>query len=338
VPTLAAPSPTAAGATAEAAATAAPTTQPTASPTVIPAFVPAPSTRSPFNTNETLYVISSNTRDPEVARDEWRLEIAGAVASPFSLSYSDLLALPRVDQTSTLECISNEVGNYLIGNVKWSGVRLRDLLERAGLQEGVTDIKLSAAEGYTESIPLAKALDPTSLVVYGIDGEALSVKHGFPARLIVPGLYGEKNVKWLTKIEPVHDDYRGYWQQRGWTDSAVIATTSVIDTNNPFLGQHPPLPREGGIVPLGGIAFAGNRGVNKVEVQIDGGDWREAQLDPQSDPLTWRFWRYDWMAEPGSHTVSVRATDGDGMLQTEVKRDPHPDGATGIQQFSVEVA
>jgi DMSO/TMAO reductase YedYZ molybdopterin-dependent catalytic subunit len=327
------PAPTTAAAS---TTTTAPTSAPTA--TAAPAFVAAPGTRSPFNTNETLYVISSATRDPELERATWRLEIGGTVDRPFTLSYDELLALPRVDQISTLQCISNEVGNYLIGNCVWNGVRLADLLERAGVQEGVIDIKLTAAEGYTESIPLAKALDPTTLVVYGIDGEALAVNHGFPVRLIVPGLYGIKNVKWLTAIEAVREDYQGYWQQRGWTDTAIIETTSVIDTGNPRLGDAP-LQRENGIVPLGGIGFAGDRGVQKVELQIDGGAWQEALLDPQNDPLAWRFWRYDWQAEPGEHTLAVRATDGSGQLQTDVARvEPHPDGATGYHIITVQVA
>jgi DMSO/TMAO reductase YedYZ molybdopterin-dependent catalytic subunit len=320
-------------------AQAAPTVAPmaTSAPTPAPVFVTAPGTRSPFNTNETLYVISSGTRDPELAREDWRLAIGGAGDAPFSLGYDELLALPRVDQTSTLQCISNEVGNYLIGNCVWNGVRLADLLEQAGVQAGVIDIKLTAAEGYTESIPLETARDPRTLIVYGIDGEALAVNHGFPARLIVPGLYGEKNVKWLTGIEAVREDYQGYWQQRGWTDTAIIETTSVFDTGNPRLTSAPLQP-EGGVVALGGIGFAGNRGVSKIELQIDGGEWREALLDPQGDPITWRFWRYDWKAEPGRHTLSIRATDGHGKLQTDTPRDPHPDGATGYHTFEVEVA
>jgi DMSO/TMAO reductase YedYZ molybdopterin-dependent catalytic subunit len=337
-PAVAAAAPTqAAGPTA--AASAEPTSAPTEvpSPTPLPAFEPAPGTRSPFNTNATLYVISSSTRDPIVQKESWKLSIGGAVDAPFSLSYDELLALPRVDQTSTLECISNEVGNYLIGNCKWNGVRLRDLLERAGVQPGVIDIKLSAAEGYTESIPLEKAMDPTSIMAYGIDGEALAVKHGFPARLVVPGLYGEKNVKWLTGIEAVREDYQGYWQQRGWTDDATIWTTAVSDIANPFLGEPQPLAREQGIVPLGGIAFAGNRGISQVEVRIDDGPWQAATLDPAADRLTWRFWRYDWAAAPGMHSISVRASDGNGDPQTEQEREPHPDGASGYQTIQVEV-
>jgi hypothetical protein len=136
----------------------------------------------------------------------------------------------------------------------------------------------------------------------------------------------------------VREDYQGYWQQRGWTDTAIIATTSVIDNNNPFLGQHPPLQREGGVVPLGGIAFAGDRGISRVELRVDEGEWREAQLDPEHDPLQWRFWRYDWEVEPGRYTLTVRAADGAGELQTAEEREPHPDGATGYHSFSVEVA
>jgi DMSO/TMAO reductase YedYZ molybdopterin-dependent catalytic subunit len=344
-PVATTPAPTQASSAATAAPTAgtvlsAPTSLPTAAPTTQPTpvpFVPAPGTRSPFNDNETLYVISSATRDPQVDRGQWRLEIGGAVDHPFTLTYDELLALPRVDQTSTMECISNEVGNYLIGNVKWNGVRLKDLLERVGVQDGVIDIKLTAAEGYTESIPLAKALEETTLIAYGIDGEALAVKHGFPARLRVPGLYGEKNVKWLTKVEAVREDYQGYWQQRGWTDTAIIETTAVFDTANPFLGTPPPLKRENGIVPLGGIAFAGDRGITRIEVRIDDAGWQEATLDPHSDPLTWRFWRYDWDATPGKHSLAVRATDGAGSLQTDQVRDTHPDGATGYHIISVEV-
>ena len=215
---------------------------------------------------------------------------------------------------------------------------LKDLLERAGLQDGVIDIKLTAAEGYTESISLAKAVEPTTLIAYGIDGEALAVKHGFPARLRVPGLYGEKNVKWLTTIEAVRADYKGYWQQRGWTDTAIIETTSAFDTANPFLGTASPLKRENGVVALGGIAFAGLRGIKAVEVRINDGAWQPAQLDPVDDPLTWRFWRYDWQADPGSYTLSVRAMDGTGAPQIETDRPPHPLGATGIQHIKVTVA
>ena len=335
------PAPTSAAAPTTASATGT-TTPPEATAShpveqAVPPFMTAAGTREPFNNNETLYIISSNTRDPQVASAEWKLQIGGAVNTPFSLTYAELLALPSVQQTSTMECISNEVGNYLIGNGKWTGIRLTDLLARAGIQDGVIDIKLTAAEGYTESIPLERANDPNTLIVYGIDGQALAVKHGFPARLRVPGLYGEKNVKWLTKIEAVREDYKGYWQQRGWTDTAIIETTAVIDTGNPRLGDKP-LTIANGIVPLGGIAFAGDRGISKVEVQIDNGEWQAATLDPAENKVSWRFWRYDWQAQSGKHTLAVRAVDGSGKQQTEAVRDTHPDGATGYHKINVTVA
>ncbi|MBC8162848.1 MAG: molybdopterin-dependent oxidoreductase [Roseiflexaceae bacterium] len=337
-PTIAASAPTVASAPTTAAESTSPA--PTAGHAVeesMPMFMAADGTRAPFNNNESLYVISSATRDPEVDRGSWKLEVGGAVNTPFELNYDDLLALPATQQISTMECISNEVGNYLIGNVKWTGVTLEGLLERAGVQDGVIDIKLTAADGYTESIPLDRAMNPNTLVAYGIDGQALGVKHGFPARLRVPGLYGEKNVKWLTKIEAVREDYQGYWQQRGWTDTAIIETTAVIDTGNPRISANP-LPRENGVVPLGGIAFSGERGISKVELKIDDGEWQEAALDPESNPISWRFWRYDWQAEPGKHTLAVRATDGTGTLQTDAVRDTHPDGATGYHIIEVTVA
>lgn len=321
------------------AVTAAPTS-PLASPdptaTPLPAFVPAPGTRPEITEQQYLYVISASTRDPVIDPKQWRLKIHGAVKNPFELTYDELLALPRQDQTSTLACISNEVGNYLIGNCNWNGVRLRDLLERAGVEDGAIDVIFWAADGYSDSIPLARAMEPATLVAYGIDGMALEVKHGFPARIRVPALYGEKNVKWLTEIEVVTYDYLGYWQQRGWTDDATIFTTSVFDTGNPHTTDGR-LRMQNGIVALGGIAFAGDRGIRKVEIQIDGGEWREARLKEAISDLSWRLWRYDWPAAPGRHTLAIRATDGKGELQTAEIRDTHPDGATGYHSIEVEV-
>ncbi|MBA3469529.1 MAG: molybdopterin-dependent oxidoreductase, partial [Herpetosiphonaceae bacterium] len=313
---------------------------PTAAPptaTPLPAFVPALGTRPEITAQESLYLISSATRDPEINVESWRLKIFGAVDQPYELTYAELLALPRQDQTSTLECISNEVGNLLIGNCNWNGVRLRDLLERAGVQAGVVDIRLKAAEGYTESLPLDRALDPTTLVAYGIDGQSLTVPHGFPARLRIAGKYGVKNVKWLTEIEAVREDYQGYWQQRGWTDDATIFTTSVYDTGNPRLGSGT-LQRQNDVVALGGIAFAGDRGIRQVEIQIDGAGWQAVQLKEALSDSAWRQWRYDWRgATPGKHTLAVRAVDGAGQPQVDAIADTHPNGATGYHTLDVEV-
>ncbi|MDP9315184.1 MAG: molybdopterin-dependent oxidoreductase [Chloroflexota bacterium] len=317
-------------------ATALPTTMLPPTPTALPAFVAAPGTREEITKQEFLYVISSSTRDPIVDQQQWRLTVGGAVKSPFSLTYDELLALPRHDQTSTMECISNEVGNYLIGNCNWNGVLLRDLLIRAGVEDGVSDIVFRAADGYSESLPVTDALDAQTLIAYGIDGAALELKHGFPARIRIAGKYGVKNVKWLTSIEAVNNDYKGYWQQRGWTDEATIFTTSVFDTANPYTSDGK-LMSDNGRVALGGIAFAGKRGIRKVEVQIDGADWAEARLKEASSDITWRLWRYDWSATPGKHTLVVRATDGNGEVQTAKVQDTHPDGATGHHTIAVEV-
>ena len=301
-----------------------------------PAFVAAPGTRPEITAQDSLYVISSSTRDPEIDPQSWRLKIHGAVQNPYSLTYNELLALPRQDQTSTMECISNEVGNLLIGNCNWNGAPLRDVLLRAGVSDGVVDVVFRAAEGYSDSVPLALALDPATLIAYGIDGAALSVKHGFPARIRIAGQYGEKNVKWLTEIELVRVDYKGYWQQRGWNDDATIFTTSVFDTGNPHLGDGR-VKLENGSVPLGGIAFAGSRGIRGVELQLDGGPWQPARLKEPSLDITWRLWRYDWTTTVGPHTIVVRATDGQGDPQIEAVQATHPDGATGYHRLDVEV-
>ncbi len=325
-------------------ATASPTAGPTATPggptatpapptaTPLPAFEPALGTRPEITEQSSLYLISSTTTPPEVDVKTWRLKVHGAVDSPFELSYDELLAMPRHDQTSTLECISNEVGNLLIGNCNWNGVQLRDILKKAGVQDGVVDVVFRAAEGYSDSITLERAMDPNTIIAYGVDGQALQVPHGFPARVRIPNLYGEKNVKWLTEIELVREDYQGYWQQRGWTDDATIYTTSVYDTGNPRLGDTQ-LERKDGVVALGGIAFAGDRGIRRVEVKIDDGEWREARLKETSNDLSWRLWRYEWSdATPGKHTLTVRAVDGEGQPQVAEVQDTHPNGATGYHQ------
>lgn len=277
-----------------------------------------------------LYTVASRTRDPRVDPQAYRLQITGNVEQPFELTLDEILQLPRVDQTSTLECISNEVGGNLIGNCRWNGTPLAALLERAQLRPGSTRVALYGADGYVDSITIADALKPTTLIVYGIDNQPLTVGHGYPVRLIVPNIFGMKNVKWLEKIDVVTFDLQGYWQDRGWSQPAIVQTTSVIDTQGS-------VSLENGVVPLGGIAFAGSRGVQGVEVQIDDGAWATAELEPESSPLQWRRWRYDWPATPGRHTISVRATDGTGELQTDVPQPPHPDGATGYHAVRVNV-
>ena len=277
------------------------------------------------------YQVSKNVVNPKLRADRWRFEIGGLVETPLALTLEDLKALPAVERPSTLICISNPVGGRLVGNSVWTGVRLRDLLERAGVRPEASELVLRAADNYSDSFPLDAALYEETILAYLQNGEPLTPDHGYPARLLVPGIYGMKNVKWLTRIELVDEDYRGYWQKRGWSDRAVVRTMSRIDTGVAT-------PTGDGRVAIGGVAFAGRRGIRAVEVSFDDGrSWRAAELKPGSSRITWTLWRYLWQAEPGRYTVTVRAVDGEGRTQDPNPRPPLPDGATGYHRRKVRV-
>lgn len=286
----------------------------------------------PITSNEQFYVISKNFVDPSIDEGSWRLEISGLVERAQSLTYLDIQGMQRNDQLTTLSCISNEIGGDLISNAKWTGVRLADLLELAGVTSSATELALYADDGYSESIPLSKALDPNTMLAYLMNDEPLSSKHGFPTRLIVPGVYGIKNVKWLTKIELSSGDFKGYWQQRGWTDDGTIQTLARFDV--PSSRAIVPL----GPVDLGGVAFAGNRGVSAVEISSDGATWSPVDTIQQVAPLSWAIWRSTWNPlEAGTFTLRVRAIDGNGDVQVASKRSPIPDGATGYHSIDIGV-
>ena len=284
--------------------------------------------------NEEFYVISKNFIDPVIDSERWGLEITGLVERPRTLTYEELVGLPSVERFVTLECISNEVGGDLISTALWRGVPLRDVLESAGLKPGILDVAIESEDGYSESIPVERAMRDEVLVAYEMNGESLPESHGFPARLIIPGFFGLKSVKWLKKIEPVPIDYVGYWQQRGWTDDPVVKTMSRIDTPATKTAQ----PR--GPLQIAGVAFAGDRGIAKVELSLDAGTtWTE--VDETTAPLsayTWIIWKA--RALPGSFRlaeVRVRATDGDGAVQTHRRMATIPDGATGHHEILVEL-
>ena len=281
--------------------------------------------------NEEFYIVSKNIFDPEVDAAGWVLEIDGLVEEPMSLTYDDLLALQSVEEFVTLECISNEVGGDLIGNANWKGVALREILQRARLRPGVVDISFAASDGYSESISVDRALNTDVMVAYEMNGEPLSSRHGAPARLIVPGFFGLKSVKWLTKISPVDHDFQGYWQQRGWTDNPIVKTMSRLDV--------PAANSSGvvGIVDVGGVAFAGTRGISAVEFSLDEGQtWTEAELTGPLSPYTWVIWTASASVElAGEIRAVVRATDGDGNVQTEARQGTLPDGATGHHTIRV---
>jgi len=295
----------------------------------------APSTATPEVTpNQDFYAVSKNLVDPLVDAATWKLTLTGLLERPATLSYEELLALPWVEQFLTLGCISNGLGGNLIGNARWRGVPLGEMLRPSGIRQGVRKVVLKAADGYSDSITLEKALEPGTLLAYLMNGEPLAREHGFPARLLVPGIYGMKNVKWLTAVELVDYDFRGYWQQRGWSDGAAILTMSRIDS---------PRGREslaaGEKHPMAGIAFAGDRGVSRVEVSIDGGrSWLPAQVKPALSPYTWVLWTREWSPPPGSYTLQVRAADGSGEFQSGIEHGPLPNGTTGYHTVSVLIS
>ncbi|MCC7450762.1 MAG: molybdopterin-dependent oxidoreductase [Anaerolineae bacterium] len=308
-------------------------TQPAATQPSAPsgAFIPAPGTRAEVTPNKDFYRVDNNVAGPPgVDEKTWKLKVGGLVNKPLEISYDDLIKMPATQQDATLECISNPVGGDLISSTRWTGVKLHDLLIQAGLKDGVTEIKFTCADGYTESLPLESAMDQRTLLTYAMNGEALSSTHGFPLRLYVPNRYGMKNPKWITEIEAIDQPYSGYWEVRGWDKEAIVKATAVIDTIAVDQAAD-------GIVPVGGIAFAGSRGISTVEVSVDNGPWQVARLKAPISPLMWVLWRFDWQAEKGNHTLRVRTTDGQGAPQIDKVADLHPDGASGYHSRSADV-
>ena len=286
--------------------------------------------------NDRFYIVSKNViRDPSVDERSWRLEIAGLVERPMVMNYEQMKALPGASQYFTLQCISNEVGGSLIGNALWRGVSLADLLREAGAKAGAVDVVLRAADDYVDSIPLAKALEPATMLAYEMNGEVLPQAHGFPVRLLVPDIYGMKNVKWLTKIEVIEYDLKGYWQTRGWDDTARMHTTSRIDlprgSSNLTAGENF----------VGGVALAGSRGIQRVEVSTDAGStWSDATMKPGLGPDTWVLWLHRWELRPDDteRRIVVRATDGTGAFQSAEMRDTLPEGSSGYHAVTVRRA
>lgn len=284
---------------------------------------------------ENFYVVSKNFSDPVVDAQGWSLTVGGLVDRPMRLSLVDLRALPATTEYVTMECISNNVGGELISTGSFTGVSLRDLLALAAPKSQGTWVAFKARDGYTESLPLSTVQGaPEILVAYALDGAALPVSHGFPARMLIPGHYGMKAPKWLDSIELVAAESGGFWEQQGWDHNAVIKTTSRID-----------IPRDGDIVKLGrysvsGVAFAGTRGISKVELSTDGGkSWTEAQLKTPLSKLTWVLWTSDWTAaNEGAYRLLVRATDGTGGTQDPGNAASYPSGASGYHTVQVDVA
>jgi len=288
---------------------------------------------SPITPNHEFYITSYRS-PPDVRLHDWSLTIKGLVKSPLRLTYPHLLALTRVSEIVTLECVGNGVGGESIGTANWQGVSLKSLLDQTGVDSQAYDLVMRAADGYTDSFPVERAMQGDVLIAHTMNGETLPPGHGYPARIIVPGIYGMKNVQWLTEIELVKKDYLGYYQRQGWSDDATVQTRSWITD-----------PQEGDklsiqALSMKGFAFAGTRGVRSVDVSVDGGEtWRSAALDPPLSPYAWRFWKYTWQdPKPGLYRLQVRATDGRGVPQSPVIQKPFPHGGTGLQEISFSVA
>ncbi len=280
----------------------------------------------------TFYTVSKNMLDPAVDAGSWRLRVDGLVERPVELTYEQVRQLPQSAGFYTLMCISNEVGGDLIGNAHWRGTTLRWLLGQAGVRDGALKVVFSAADGYKDSVRLDRALHPDALLAWEMNGQPLAKEHGFPVRLLIPDIYGMKNVKWLTGITLVREDFKGYWQVRGWDDEAVYRTTSRIDV--------PPgrATLAGGPIEVAGIAYAGDRGIQRVEVSADGGQtWQDARVKPALSPYAWQLWRARVEVAPGGRTVRVRATDGEGERQASTAEPPFPAGASGYHAISVAV-
>ena len=285
------------------------------------------------------YLIDTALTSPRIDASTWKLSVKGAVDNPVEFSYKDLLGLPTREADITLSCVSNTVGGGLVSNGRWTGVLLSDVLAEAGLsRDKVTGASRQlvgrSVDGFTTGFKTDIALDGrNALVAFGLNGSELPVKHGYPVRLVIPGLYGYISAtKWLTEIELTNWNFDAYWIQRTWSKEGPIKTQSRIDTIND--GDNLPSGKN----PIGGIAWAPHRGIEKVEVSTDGGDtWNTARLAKQLAEDAWRQYVYDWEARPGDYTIQVRATDGNGETQTASKAPPHPSGATGYHTIDVTV-
>ncbi len=289
---------------------------------------------TPFTTpNPDFYRIDTALTVPRVGIDGYTLSVTGSVDRPMELSYRDLLARELIESDITMTCVSNEVGGKLVGNARWLGARLDDLLAEAGIQAGADQIVGRSVDRYTCGFPVAALDGRDAMVAIGMNGEPLPLEHGFPARLIVPGLYGYVSAtKWLKEIElTTFADFDHYWVDRGWAAEAPIKTQSRIDTPGP-LARIASGPRA-----VAGVAWAQTRGIEKVEVRIDDGDWQETELAPELNDTTWRQWRIAWEATPGRHDLACRATDATGEVQTQERARPIPDGASGWHSIVVLV-
>ena len=285
--------------------------------------------------NDAFYRIDTALVVPRLATESWRLRVYGEVEREVTLTWAQLLAKPLIQRHATLACVSNEVGGHLVGNALWTGWPVRELLREAGPKAGADMVLSRSVDGWTAGTPLeALTDDRDALLAVAMNGEALPFEHGFPVRLVVPGLYGYVSAtKWVTELKITRFAVdMGYWTPRGWSALGPVKTASRID-----------VPRSGaqvsaGRVAVAGVAWAMHRGIQGVQVRVDDGPWADARLATEPTIDSWRQWVYEWDATPGSHVLTVRARDGSGEWQTDVQTRSDPDGATGHHSVTVRVA
>lgn len=296
----------------------------------------------PIAPNDAFYTVTKNVVDPNVSPAVWGLQIDGLVDQPHQYGFDEISALATTEQETTLMCISNQIGAGLFSNSVWTGVPLRDLLEAAGPSPDAVEVLLYAADGYTDTFSIEKAMDPTTLVAVAMNGEPLPQRHGYPVRVVVPGLFGEKNVKWVTRITVVDYDAKGFYEQQGWGPNFEVPTRSDIfaprwrrsggdDFVEPFAADEATTIR--------GRAFAGARGIQLVEFSADdGATWQPVEIDYPGTELTWTFWSVEWQPPAaGEFILLSRATDGTGVAQIEERRGIAPEGATGYHRVRASV-
>jgi DMSO/TMAO reductase YedYZ molybdopterin-dependent catalytic subunit len=292
--------------------------------------MPVAGTRPELTPLEDHYRIDINTTPPRVDEASWRLKVSGLVERELELSLDELKAYPAMHQFVTLSCISNRIAGDLIGTQRWTGVSLQRLLPDLGLKEEASHLVIRAVDGFHEVVSLEDIhSDERVMLVYAWDGLPLSYRNGFPLRIYIPDVYGMKQPKWIESIEATDSWEAGYWVRRSWSREAIMKATSVIDT----VALDARFDQNGQtLVPIGGIAHAGARGISRVQVQVDDGEWLDAKLRQPLSETTWAIWRFDWPFREGEHTFAVRCFDGQGKMQVLEESSVRPDGATGVHR------
>jgi DMSO/TMAO reductase YedYZ molybdopterin-dependent catalytic subunit len=294
----------------------------------------------PITPNEQFYCVTKNIVDPRVDVSLWHLEVNGLVQNPATYRFQDLKDIPAVEQETTLMCISNGLDAGLMSNAVWKGFPLRDLLESAGPLANAARVRLHGVDNYTDTFPLEKAMEPTTLVAYEMNGVPLPHRHGYPLRVIVPGYFGEKHVKWLTRIEVATSDAKGFYETQGWGPDFIVPTRSRIDVPDHYAQFS--LSKMNGPIEVKGVAFGGDRGISRVELSFDDGKtWDDADIYYAGGDLAWSLWNaHDgWQPdEPGDYTLVVRAIDGEGDVQAWEEDRPFKSGVTGFHKIMVYIS